>query len=111
MVRPRSRGSAIFTRAAAEWTQMRAEYESYLEAHIEAAAEACRDALLNARGRAAGITVWDLFVRGPRFSEAYASEELLDFWRHTPRLTVADFERQWLARDRADAPDAWPDAA
>ncbi|MFC8797298.1 hypothetical protein ACFT2C_06170 [Promicromonospora sp. NPDC057138] len=111
MVRRRSRSSAIFARAALEWSEMRAEYELYLESHIEAAADACRDALLSARGRGAGITVRELFVSGPQFANAYASEELLTFWQHTPRLTVADFEEQWLTRDSASDPGAWSDVA
>lgn len=111
MARRRHRTSAIFERAAADWNEMRSEYELYLEAHIESAAESCRDALLNARGRTAGISVRDLFVRGSRFAHAYASEELLTFWQHTPCATVADFEQQWLARDRADLDQGWPGAA
>lgn len=90
--------SPIFAAAAREWERMRSAYGDYLEAHIAAAEAATNGAMLNKRARAAGVTSGRLFYSGPAFARAYASEELLDFWRTNPRMTLAQFERQWLDR-------------
>jgi hypothetical protein len=100
--------SPIFQRAAQEWAAMRSEYGDYLEAHIAAAYDATNGALLNARGRAAGVNEARLFTAGGAFAAAYASEELREFWATWPRLTVAEFERAWTERLWADAGEELP---
>lgn len=95
--------SAIFERAARDWAAMRSEYGDYLEAHIAAAYDATNGVLLNARGRAAGVTEERLFLAGGAYAAAYASPELREFWTTTPRMTVRDFERAWA--ERLTAPD------
>lgn len=107
--------SPIFQRAAAEWAAMRSEYGDYLEAHIAAAYEATNGVLLNARGRAAGITEERLFLAGGAFAAAYASPELREFWATRPRMTVTEFERAWTERlapeEGEELPDHWHTAA
>lgn len=87
--------SPIFAAAAAEWDRMRMAYGDYLEAHIAEAEAATNGYLVNDRGRTAGVTSGRLFMAGPAFVRAYASEELTDFWRTKPRMTLAQFEAQW----------------
>lgn len=107
--------SAIFERAAREWAAMRSEYGDYLEAHIAAAYDATNGVLLNARGRAAGVSEERLFLAGGSFAAAYASEELREFWAAHPRLTVEAFEAAWAERpyaaDREELPEHWHTAA
>lgn len=87
--------SAIFANALDQWRECRDAYELHLEAQYEAASTATRGHLLNRRGLAAGIASESLFLGPRRRAEAYASDELLEFWSATPRLTYAEFERQW----------------
>jgi hypothetical protein len=108
--------SPIFERAARQWADMRAEYGVWLEAHIDAAYDATNGVLINARGRAAGVSETRLFTAGGAYAAAYASEELRDFWAATPRMTVTDFERAWAGRlddvePREELPEHWHTAA
>lgn len=107
--------SPIFQRAAAEWAAMRSEYGDYLEAHIAAAYEATNGVLLNARGRAAGVSEERLFLAGGAFAAAYASPELTEFWAAHPRLTVEAFETAWAERlyatEGEELPEHWHTAA
>ena len=75
---------------------MRMAYGDYLQSHMVAAETATNANFLNAKGRALKVTTTQLFTSGPSVANAYASEELLDFWRDHPRLTLAAFERQWV---------------
>lgn len=86
---------------------MRMAYGDYLEAHMAAAVEETAGVLLNARGKAKKVTEEQLFTGGPHIAAAYASEELVDFWRTRPRMTLAVFEAQWL-EDQV-APYDWAD--
>lgn len=88
--------SAIFAAATRLWHACRMDYAVYLEAFCLEAETATNGNMLNARGRAAGVTSWSLFLRSPAYVEAYASDELRDWLRVRPRLTFADFEQQWL---------------
>ena len=90
--------SVLFEQAAKSWRQIRAEFEDYREQAYEKAAEACRDHLLNRRGRAAGIAPFSLFMGPWSRVQAYASEELLEWFAVNGRMTFEEFERQ-----RADA--------
>jgi hypothetical protein len=105
---PRSR-SAIFARAAQDWARMRDEYSLYLEGYIAQAVEQTCSVLLNARGRAAGVSETALFTGPPSFVAAYGSEELVEFMRVQPRMTLQRFEEQW-AQITLDGPsdlDDW----
>ena len=88
--------SMIFEAALEEWRRVRGDFSLAVEAQMDAAEQACAGVLLNARGRAAGGDPSSLFS-GPGShmrALAYASDELLEFWRGTPRMTFAAFEAQ-----------------
>ncbi len=91
---PRHR-SAIFARAVEAYHQCRAEYGDYLEGAFQMASDATSGNLLNERGRRRGIDAWTLFKGNETTALAYASEELVDYWRSHPRLTFEAFERDW----------------
>lgn len=78
-------------------TQARLEFEDYRLAAYEQAAEACRDALLNERGRRAGIDPYSLFMGNEARAMAYASDELKEWWRSHRRPTFKRFERDHYA--------------
>lgn len=88
--------SLIFEAALDEWRRVRADFDLFVESQLDAAELACNGNLLNDRGRAAGVSYRSLFA-GPGShmrARAYASEELREFWSHTPRMTFASFEGQ-----------------
>lgn len=87
--------SAIFADAARRYRRCRAEYEHYLDAAYLAAEEATRGAMLNARGRRAGIDPRSLMMGTEKRALAYASPELVEYWGDWPRLTYSAFEEQW----------------
>lgn len=72
----------------------RDDYRLHLEAQYEAAMSVTNGALLNARGRALGTDTFSLFYGPMTRPRAYASEELLEFWQRSPRVTFERFERQ-----------------
>lgn len=88
--------SAHFEQALASWRECRAEYDLVLYAQYEAAEDATRGALLNDRGRAAGVDPITLFMGPAQRAAAYASEELIEHWQEHPRTPFARFERQWM---------------
>lgn len=85
----------LITEAFADWRACRAEYEEVLYAQYERAADATNDRLVNAAGRARGIDPLSLFMGPARRAYCWASEELIEHWSRHPRVTFADFERQW----------------
>ena len=87
--------SALIRDGFAEWRECRAAYDDVLAAHYERAAAACNDRLVNAEGRARGIDPVSLFMGPAVRAYRWASEELIEHWERYPRLTFADFERQW----------------
>lgn len=87
--------SVIFAKAAEAYHQCRAEYGDYLEGAFSAASDAVSGNLLNERGRRKGIDPFSLFSGNEARATAYASEELIDWWRTNRRLTFAAFERDW----------------
>jgi len=91
--------SAIFAKAAEQWAEMQADFLSYRDDAYWQALEATRGVLVNAAGRALHIDGYTLFVSNRTYSEKYASEELLDWWRTNPRLTQKQFEEQWVSGD------------
>ncbi|TXK17386.1 hypothetical protein [Homoserinibacter sp. GY 40078] len=86
--------SALFADAARNWRKLRSEFEDYREQAYERAAEACRDHLLNRRGRAAHVDPYSLFMGPWARVQAYASEELLEWFAEHGRMTFEEFERQ-----------------
>lgn len=95
--------SARIAEAFAEWRECREAFNEVLYANYERAAEACREALLNARGRAADVDPLSLFMGPAVRAHAYASEELIEHWQQYPRMTFAAFERQWAEERDAEA--------
>lgn len=71
---------ATFRQGLALWRVARDEFELYREAAFAAAQDETGGALLNARGRAAHIDPWSLFIGPWARARAYASRELLDWW-------------------------------
>lgn len=89
-------GSVIFRRAAEEWAEMRSDYESHVQHAYAQAVEGTCGVLVNKNGRAEHIDGYDLFT-GPRVrAHKYASEELIEWWKSHPRLSLEEFERRWL---------------
>lgn len=94
--------SEHFERALADWREARAEYQLVLEAQYEQAADACREALVNERGRRAGIEPISLFMGNEVRARAYASPELIEWWESHPRTPFVVFERRWIAEREAE---------
>lgn len=88
---------SIIASAFSDWRECRADFDLTLQAAYDAAEEGCRGALLNDRGRRKGIDSMSLFLGPAVRAYAYASEELVEWWQSHPRVTFAEFERQWLA--------------
>ncbi len=93
---------SIIGSAFADWREVREEYEEVRTRAYMAAEEATNGALLNARGRAAGIDPGSLFMGNDVRARAYASPELLEHWEQHPRVTYADYERQWVREREAE---------
>ena len=93
---------SIIGSAFADWREVREEYEEVRTRAYMLAEEATNGALLNARGRAAGIDPASLFMGNDARSRAYASPELLEHWQQHPRVTYADYERQWVREREAE---------
>lgn len=94
--------SPVFARAIEQWRDVRAQFELHRESAYLAAEAECNGALLNARGRAAGIDAYSLFIGSGSRARAYASPELIEHWSRHPRVTFAEFEAQSL-----DITEAW----
>lgn len=62
------------------------------------AEEATNGDRVDVRADAAIVEETPTLFMGPELrAQAYASEELRDWWEQHPRLTFEDFERQWAA--------------
>lgn len=88
--------SAIFAHAAQEWARMRDDYAGYIQQAYDAALEGTGGVLVNRAGRARHIDGFDLFTGPTATAHKYASEELTEWWKTHPRLTLEQYERQWL---------------
>lgn len=87
--------SAIFAAASTAWADMKAEYDAALAAAHALAETETNGNLVNRKGKAKGLTGWDMFT-GPEIrARNYASEELLDHWNKHPRPNLNRFEAQW----------------
>jgi len=87
---------SIVSDAIATWRLCRADFEDYRIAEYLKAEQACNGRLLNRRGIDAGVDSLDLFMGNEIRAHAYASEELLEWWRSHPRPVYEAFERQWV---------------
>lgn len=84
----------VFAAAIEQWRAVRAEFEDYRASQYAAAEEACRGAMLNARGRHAGRDAYDLFIGNMATAQAYASDELKEWWRNNGRTDFATYAAQ-----------------
>lgn len=85
-------GSELFRVALDQWRVTRDEFEDYRLAAYERAIRETNGAMLNARGKRAGIDSYDLFIGPDVRARAYASEELIEHWAKHPRPVFARFE-------------------
>jgi hypothetical protein len=60
------------------------------------ALEDCGGVLINRLGQANGIDGYTLFTGPWLRAQKYASEELLEFWNQNGRMTMTQFEEQWV---------------
>jgi len=92
--------SPIFAHAADMWRQMRAEFQDYLEAQMTAAQRDLGPHLLR---RSSDATTESVFTGPWQHAQAHASPELIEWWEQHGRMTVTEYEHQWLAA-RKDNP-------
>lgn len=99
--------SIIFKLAAAQWRQLRLEYQDVLEHAYERAETATNGVLLNKLGKTRGINPVSLFYGPEVRALCYASEELIEHWQRHPRITFASYEKQsielWEPEEAASA--------
>lgn len=88
--------SAIFKQAAEDWARMRDDYERYIEQAYNRALHGTGGVLVNKAGRALHIDGLDLFTGPSARAFKYASEELIEHWKKHPRVSLAEYEVQWL---------------
>lgn len=90
--------SAIMRAAFERWQEMRDEFELVRHAQYERAVAELRGELLNRRGIDHHVDPYSLFMGPTARAEAYASEELIEWWRDPRhgRWTLSAFEEQWL---------------
>lgn len=89
--------SAIFARAAYDWAMMRRDYERHIEQAYNQAVEGTGGVLVNKLGRSLHIDGLTLFTGSKERAYRYASEELIEWWSHHSRITLATFEQQWVS--------------
>lgn len=85
----------LVQRALEERRACREQFELYRQEQYDRAIDECNGVLLNRRGEAAGVSSYSLFMGSAVRANAYASDELVEFWRRHGRLTFADFEAAW----------------
>ena len=88
--------SAIFDRASQQWKDMRSDFERHTDAAYAKALEACCGVLVNKEGIAERVDGYDLFTGPAIKAYRFASWELQQYWAENPRLTMNDFEAQWV---------------
>ncbi|ASN20674.1 hypothetical protein CGK93_14045 [Arthrobacter sp. YN] len=76
---------------------MKDAYDAHVQAAYDKALEATGGVLVNKLGRALHIDGLDLFTGPVSRAHRYASWELLEHWQTTPRLSLKDFESQWVS--------------
>ncbi|APX31773.1 hypothetical protein BH708_02505 [Brachybacterium sp. P6-10-X1] len=87
--------SVILSDAFAAYQRMREDFELHRRATFTRAHAELRGELLGARGRAARIDPYSLFMGPQNRVEAYASDELQRWFAQHGRPTVEQFEAQW----------------
>jgi hypothetical protein len=91
--RRKARPTGVIADAFQTWRRIRLDFDDHIEAQLTRAEHDTRGILLNPAGRAKGIDPRTLFY-GPRARvNAYASEELLDWFHEHGRTTFATYER------------------
>lgn len=73
------------------------DFMSYVDDAYSKALEATAGVLVNSAGRAKHIDGYILWRSQKAFAYKYASEELLEYWETNPRLTMKEFEAQWMS--------------
>lgn len=86
--------SPFFMHAGKIRAKVRAEYDLYLQSQHDRASDDTNGVLLNRRGRDAGVTAWSLFSGPLARAEAYASEELREWWAKHGRVDFESYELQ-----------------
>lgn len=76
---------------------MRSDYIGHIDAEYDKALEVCSGVLVNKAGRADHVDGYSLFQGTLRRAERFASEELREYWETHPRLSLEDYELQWLS--------------
>lgn len=89
--------SVIFKQAAMRWAEMSADYMDYVDDAYDKALNGTGGVLLNKEGRALHLDGYDLMRGSKSRAMKYASEELLAWWEEHPRLSLAEFEEQWVS--------------
>lgn len=75
---------------------MHDEWLRHIEAEYARALEGCSGVLVNAEGKANHIDGYTLFSGPATRAHRYASWELEHYWQTHPRLTLHEFEQQWV---------------
>lgn len=75
---------------------MHDEWVRHIEAEYNRALNQCSGVLVNAEGKANHIDGYSLFSGPATRAHRYASWELERYWEHRPRLTLIQFEEQWV---------------
>lgn len=88
--------SPIIREALDRIALLRTDHRDYVYSHYLKAEEETRGAMLNSRGRAAGIDTFALFTHNSTYLKAYASEELIEWIEANPRLSFEEYERQMV---------------
>lgn len=76
---------------------MSLDFMAYVDDAYNKALEATAGVMVNAEGRAKKIDDYMLFRSNRVYARKYASEELLEHWETHPRLTMAEYEVQWMS--------------
>lgn len=87
---------AIWDHAKNQYAQMKEEWDRCVESQYDQALEECAGVLVNKLGQSKGIDGYSLMTGPESRVRKYASEELLAYFAHNPRLTAAEFEEQWF---------------
>lgn len=88
--------SVIFKHAAEQWQEMKRAYEDYVDYAYLDALDGTAFVLVNQLGRVDGVDGLSLFTGSKARAYKYASEELIDWWESHPRLSLEDYEAQWV---------------
>jgi hypothetical protein len=75
---------------------MKSDYLSHVDNEYDKALEACAGVLVNNAGREQRVDGYSLFTGTNHRADKYASEELKEFWEAHPRVSLMDYELQWM---------------